>query len=376
VADLERAAAAAFVEAAGTPGAVVGAQTPDGRWIGTFGVADPATGAAMTSSTHLRIGSVTKTFVATVLLQLVQAGDLALDDTVDTYVPGIPGGDVITVELLATMRSGLANYTADPEFAGRVLADPMATHTPAEMIAAGLAQSPNFAPDERFEYSNTNYILIGEILEQVTGQPVEELLAERVLVPLGLPATCWPGDSTDLPAPYAQGFTLSFPGATPDNPVNATHFNPSWAGAAGALVSTVEDLLPYSRALVTGQGLLEPATHTRRVDSLRAAPALGDSVVYGLGLMGIDGWLGHSGDIPGYRAAVYHHPEIDTSLVVLTSSDIVSGRCPEAVAATGIPTDAPCASPTTRIFDAVSAVLGRPTTTPTGSVPGSGSHAD
>lgn len=234
------------------------------------------------------------------------------------------------------------------------------------MIAAGFAHSPVFAPDEQFAYSNTNYVLLGQVLAQVTGRPLGELLGERILDPLGLSATSWPGDATELPAPYAQGFTLSFPGGTRDHPVNATHFNPAWADAAGALVSTVEDLVPYSRALVTGEGLLDPAAHEQRLGSLRAAPALGPTVTYGIGLMSIDGWLGHSGDIPGYRAAVYHHPEIATSLVVVTTSDIVCGRCPEPIAAVTIPTDAPCCSPTTRLFDAVSAVLGRPSATPTG----------
>lgn len=364
VAALDGAARTAFSVSAGTPGAVVGVQTPEGRWIEPFGVADPATGTAMTSRTHLRIGSVTKTFVATILLQLVQAGDLDLATTVDRYVADVPGGDRITLALLATMRSGLANYTSDPDFAGRVMADPTAPHAPAEMIAAGLAQSPVFAPDERFEYSNTNYIILGEVLEQVTGRSLPDLVGERILGPLGMTATSWPGESPDLPEPYAQGFTLSFPGATPDQPVNATHFNPGWAGAAGALVSTVEDLLPYARALATGDGLLEPATQARRLDSLRAAPALGEPYRYGIGLIAMAGWVGHSGDIPGYRAAVYHHPEIDTSLVVLTSSDIVAGRCTGPVQAIAVPSDARCLSPTSRMFDAVSAVVGRPTISP------------
>lgn len=364
--DLDRAAQAAFDLSAGTPGAVVGVRTDAGTWFGTYGTADPDTGARMTSGTHLRIGSVTKTFTATLLLQMVESGHLSLDDPIATFVPDVPGGDSITLGLLATMRSGLANYTSVPAFATRIVADPSAPHNPDEMIAAGLADSPVFAPDERFEYSNTNYILVGRVLEQVSGKPFSALLAERILGPLGLTTTWWPGDSSELPQPFARGFTLAIPSDPPGEPLDATDFNPSWGGAAGALVSTAEDLLEYSRALATGDGLLNAGTQAVRMDSFGPAPTLGEGVTYGLGLMCIGGWIGHSGDIPGYRASCYHHPESATSLVVLTATDIVAGRCPEAMAPVTIASDAACMSPTARIFDAVSEVLGHPSATPTG----------
>lgn len=363
---LDTAASAAFEESAGTPGAVVGVRTDTGTWFGCYGTADPDTGVAMTSSTQLRIGSVTKTFTATLLLQLVESGDLTLDEPIATFVADVPNGHLITLGLLARMRSGLANYTGVREFAARVVADPFAIHEPAEMIAAGLSASPVFEPDERFDYSNTNYILLGQVLEQVSGLSYGTMLAERILGPLRLTDTWWPGDSNELPEPFARGFTLSMPGEVQGRPVDATHFNPSWGGTAGALVSTAADLLDYSSALVAGAGLLGSDTQAVRMASFGPAPALGEGVSYGLGLMGIGGWIGHSGDIPGYRASCYHHPEAATSLIVLTASDIVAGRCPEAMAAMTIATDAACASPTARIFDAVSEVLGYPSATPTG----------
>ncbi len=358
---LDAAARQAFDASAGTPSAVVGVRTADGTWIGAYGLAHPAAGVAMTADTHLRIGSVTKTFTATLLLQAVAAGDLTLEDTIDRYRDDVPNGERITLGMLAGMRSGLANYTDDPALAGRILADPAAPFTDEEMIGVGLANSPVSEPDRRFAYCNTNYLLLGRVLEQVTGTPFDVLLAERILDPLGLTETWWPGESIDLPSPYAQGFTLLLPGGSPEHPVNTTHVNPSWAGAAGALVSTVGDMLTYARALVTGDGLLDADMQARRLASLRPAPAFGAAFTYGIGLIGAGGWIGHSGDTPGYRSSVYHHLEIDTSLVVLTGSDIASGGCPEAMASVSIPGGGPCLAGTNRIFGAVSEALGQPT---------------
>lgn len=361
---LDAAARGAFEACAGTPGAVVGVRTPDGTWRSAYGLADPDAGTPMSTDTHLRIGSVTKTFVATVLLQLVAEGRLVLDAPIADFVDDVPGGEQITLGLLASMRSGLANYTANPSFVGRITTDPTAAFTATDMVEAGLAVPVSFEPDTRFEYCNTNYILLGLVLEQVTGQEVGELLRTRILEPLALSSTSWPGTSSEIPAPRARGFTISVPSASPEHPVDTTGWNPSWAGAAGAMISTLDDLLVYGRAIVTGQGLLDGATQEQRLRSFRPAPAFGEGVAYGLGLMSIDRWLGHSGDIPGYRAAVYHEPVSDTTLVVLTSSDIMAGRCSEPVAAMAIASDAACKAPTARIFDEVATALGIPTNTP------------
>jgi D-alanyl-D-alanine carboxypeptidase len=361
---IDAAARGAFEACAGTPGAVVGVRSPEGTWTTAYGLADPDAGVPMSTDVHLRIGSVTKTFVATVLLQLVTEGRLALDAPIADFVDDVPGGQQITLGLLASMRSGLANYTDNPLFTGRIVADPTSTFAATDMVEAGLAVPVSFEPDARFEYSNTNYILLGLVLEQVTGQDLGELLRTRILEPLALSATSWPGTSCEIPAPWARGFTISVPSASPVHPVDTTGWNPSWAGAAGAVISTLDDLLVYARAIVTGQGLLGGPAQEQRLRSFRPAPAFGEGIAYGLGLMSVDRWIGHSGDIPGYRAAVYHEPVSDTTLVVLTSSDIMAGRCSEPVAAMAIASDAACKAPTARIFDDVATALGIPTETP------------
>jgi D-alanyl-D-alanine carboxypeptidase len=361
--ELDAATATAFQLCAGTPGAVVGVHTPAGTWFGTYGQADPDS--PITAHTHLRIGSVTKTFTATILLQLAEEGALRLDDALSMYLPDTPDTDGITLRLLATMRSGIADYTADPGLIASMIADPTAVHDTDHVIKVGLAAPRAFAPDTQFAYSNTNYAILGKILEQVSGKSFATLLSERILGPLGLSNTSWPGESASMPAPFARGYTLVFPGATPAQPVDTTDFNPCWASTAGALVSTAQDLLTYATALGTG-ALLTAETQAMRIASLADASALAPGVEYGIGLMRISGWIGHSGHIPGYRAACYYHPQAQAAAVVLTAGDIVAGNCPPGFAGATITTDAPCMAATARLFDAVSAVLGQPSNTPTG----------
>ncbi len=349
---LDAAARAAFGQAS-TPGAVVGVSSPEGTWTAAYGVADPATGQPMEVGVHTRIGSVTKPFTATLVLQLAEEGELSLEDPVADYVEGIPNGERITLRQLTDMTSGVASYTRSTAFTDLFFADPQRTFTPEELVAVGVSESPLFAPGEQFDYSNTNYILLGLVIEQVTGRPVGEVLEEQILEPLELDETTWPGASTELPEPYAQGFTLQGNTATPEAPDNATHWNPSWGGTAGALISEVEDLLVYGRAMGTGHGLLEPGTQRERLTSFR--PPEGG---YGLGLGCIDGWVGHTGTQPGYNTTVYYDTITDTTVVVQATSDIPSGDCPESPVLADDPRTLPCATPATRIFAELSTALG------------------
>ncbi|MEX5234842.1 serine hydrolase domain-containing protein [Kocuria arenosa] len=349
---LDAAARASFGQAS-APGAVVGVSSPEGTWTAAYGVADPATGEPMEVGVHTRIGSVTKPFTATLVLQLAEEGQLSLEDPIADYVQGIPNGEQITLRQLADMTSGVASYTRSTAFTDRFFADPETAFTPEELVAVGVSESPLFAPGQQFDYSNTNYILLGLVIEQVTGQPVGEVLEEQIFDPLGLEETTWPGTSTEMPDPYAQGFTLQGDTATPEAPANATHWNPSWGSTAGALISDVEDLLVYGRAMGTGHGLLEPEAQRERLTSFQ--PPEGG---YGLGFGCIDGWVGHTGTQPGYNTTVYYDTITDTTVVVQATSDIASGDCPESPVLADDPRTLPCATPATRIFAEVSTALG------------------
>ncbi|WP_231391897.1 serine hydrolase domain-containing protein [Arthrobacter sp. 35W] len=349
VTTLDAAAQASFKEAA-APGAIVGVRTPQGSWTAAYGVADPATGTPMATDLHMRIGSVTKTFTGTLILQLAQDGKLSLDDTIDKYYPGIPNGSTVTLRMLANMTSGISSYFT-PDFLPIYFEHPATIFTPEQLIAYGVAASPIFAPGEKFNYSNTNTILLGKVVEKVTGQPFGTVLQQKILDPLGLTGTSWPGDSSDIPNPHPQGFTLQGSG-TPENPANATNWSPSFGWSAGAMISTVDDLLVYDRALGTGQGLLSQAAQIERLKSFPGPTG------YGLAVGCIDGWMGHTGELPGFNTSLFYDTTSDTSVVVLVNSDISSGGCSESPTLTDNPADLPCSSPATRVFVGLSTALG------------------
>lgn len=350
---LDNAAQSAFAIAA-APGAIVGVRTPQGTWTSAYGLADPVTKTPMTTNLHTRIGSVTKIFTVTVLLQLAQDGDLSLDDTISKYVSGIPNGDSITLRQLSDMTSGVASYSRDQKLLSSYFAHPETIYTPQELIKAGVAASPLFAPGTDFDYSNTNIALLGLVIEKVTGHPFEQVLAHKLLAPLDLANTTWPGDSPDMPTPYADGYTLQGDTATPSSPANATNWNPSFGYTSGELISNLDDMLVFARAVGTGQGLLDTVTQTERLTSFSATTG------YGIGMVCNHGWVGHTGTVPGYDTTVYYDTRSDTSVVVLVNSDVLSGACESSPTLLEDPGTATCLGPAVRIFEAISTVLGNP----------------
>jgi D-alanyl-D-alanine carboxypeptidase len=352
------AAARTSLQDAATPGVIVGVRTPQGTWTQAYGIADPATQAPMQVGMHTRIGSVTKTFTGTVIMQLAEQGKLSLDDVIDKYVPGVPNGDRITLRLLANMTSGVASYSRSPKFTDVLFTRPETVFAPDELIAIGLAESPAFAPGAQFDYSNTNTLLLGKVIEKVTHRPVAEVFQDQVIAPLGLTNTSWPGTATALPDPYPQGFTLQGAAASPDHPSNATNWNPSWGWTAGELISDMDDLLTYGRALGTGQGLVDAATQAER---LRSFPG---SAGYGIAMGCANGWVGHTGELPGYNTSVFYDTASDTTVIVQANSDIASGSCPDSPTLTDDARASVCSSPATRVFVGLSTALGHPFTPP------------
>ena len=235
VATLDAAAAAGFQEAA-SPGAIVGVRTPKGTWIKAYGDSDPTKKQAMTADMHVRIGSVTKPFTGTLIMQLVEQGKVSLDDPISTYVPGVPNGDQVTLKLLGTMRSGVASYSRNPDFVKDLFAKPESVFTGDQLLRFGYALSPAFAPGADFEYSNTNTLLLGKVVEKVTGKTLQEAYQSMVFDPLKLSQTSAPGSDPVMPAPFSRGYTLQ--GVTGTTPADATSYNPSWAGAAGRSSAT------------------------------------------------------------------------------------------------------------------------------------------
>lgn len=325
------------VEANAIPGAVVLVREGHEAWTQAFGTRVVGEDDPVSVFDHFRVGSNTKTMVGTVVLQLVEEGRLGLDDPVSLYRPDVPNGENITIAQLLDMRSGLATYTNLEWFNAIMDEDPTRVWDPEELAAIGLALPPEFPPGEGFFYSNTNTVLLGLIIEQLTGQSLTDALAERIYRPLGLADTSFPvpADGT-LPDPHPHGYlfgtnvsTLTDPALSPEDqaaavagrllPNDVSDLNPSWGWAAGAAISTAEDLATYVEALIGG-GLLGPELQRERLDSVRPIdPADPASPGYGLALARFGPMLGHDGSLPGFQSFMGHDPDRDLTLIVLTN---------------------------------------------------------
>lgn len=258
----------------------------------------------MRPEAKIRVGSITKTFVSTVALQLVEEGRLSLDDTVEQWQPGlIPGGAQITVRQLLNHTSGLFNYTEDDAFISEVVTNPLHAYTPEQIITVANGHPPLFPPGTNWSYSNTNYIVAGLVLEAVTQQSMSQLIQERITRPLRLRNTYLPETSPDIQGYHARGY---FPPAlTGGGYVDVTRLSPTAPWAAGALVSNVDDLRRYFGALFGGR-LLRPAQLAEMKDFVPVEDEFG----YGLGLYRSETpcgpiW-GHDGGIPGYLTIAWN----------------------------------------------------------------------
>ncbi|MCT0213697.1 MULTISPECIES: serine hydrolase [unclassified Synechococcus] len=368
---LNQSASAAFAETS-APGAVMAVKTAEGTWVATLGYEDWARTVPMAADVNQRIGSVTKTFTVTALLQLAERGALSLDDPIETYVPGMPNGRA-TLAQLAEMRSGIPSYTFNQSFQDALFADPDTPWTPQQLVDLVKQDAPLFPPGEMVFYSNTNLVLLGMVIEQVTAKPIEKVLAEQILKPLGLDHTLMPTDAT-FAEPHARGYTLQ--GVKGRQPVDATDWNPSWGWTAGAMISSFNDLLVWGEALGTGKGILSAATQAKRLASfdLSVPIYLGPDArapqtptrAYGMGLARALDWYGHEGELPGFNTEVQHYKPKGITLVVMVNTDIVSGQ----TCAEGQPTVpgnsgvGPCQSAASRIAQALAAALGHPMVEP------------
>ena len=303
---------------ASIPGAIVGVwQRGEHPYVRAFGVRNLAMRRPMSPDLHMRIGSETKTFTITALLQLVDRKKVRLDAPISRYLRGVPDGKRITLRELAEMRSGLFNYTADPGWVRAFLSDPKQQWRPWQLLRYGFRHPLLFKPGSAFSYSNTNTILLGLVVEKVARQPLAAFIRRNILRPVHLTDTSFPAGAR-FPFPRARGYTRS----TADGKLtNATRWNPSWGWAAGAMISTLRDLHGWARAVATGT-LLSPATQRQRERFLPTGIA-GVKGGYGLGLLNDNGWIGHNGSLPGYESLTIYLPPQRATVVVLVNSDIV-----------------------------------------------------
>ena len=317
--------------AAAVPGAIIGIWGPDGTYVRAFGVADKTTRAPMKTDFYSRIGSQTKTFTATAVLQLADEGKIGLDDPIAKYIDGVPQGDKITLRQLARMQSGLFNYSEAKGFQQALFADPRRPFTPQELLGFAFSEPNMFPPGGGFLYCNTNYILLGLVVEKIGGQPLRDYIRDHILTPLGMSHTSFPSDNA-FPEPHAQGYTVQ---TADGKETTATDWDPSWGWAAGAMISTLEDMHTWAPALATGK-LLTPQMQEQRLQTV-GSPGMPPQDGYGLGIFNLGGWIGHNGSLPGYQTVAVYLPQKQTTLVILINTDIeYEGGEPSTALATAI----------------------------------------
>jgi D-alanyl-D-alanine carboxypeptidase len=299
----------------GVPGVII--MTRRGQQVSNVvaGLADKATGQPMQPQDKVRIGSITKTFVATVVLQLAAERRLSLNDSVQKWLPGVITGHgyhpaQITIRQLLQQTSGIRDYTSAPGFL--TVANMAKTWQPQQLVDIALRLGP---PVHGWLYSNTNYILLGMIIQKVTGRSPATEISRRILAPLGLRGTSFPLTSKQIPAPYAHGYY---------GPIDVTNaINPSIAWTAGGMISTVDDVARFYRALLDGR-LLPPA---QQRELLAAIPVNDTSrgelfaEHYGLGIYSVQlscgtAW-GHDGGIIGFQTFAYTSPDGNRQAVIV-----------------------------------------------------------
>ena len=275
------------------------------------------------------------------IVLLAQEGKLRFDDPVSKYVQGVPNGDKITISELLNMRSGLYNYTGAPELSESLDHDPARVWTPEELLAMAFKRPPLFAPGEEFDYCNTNYALLGLIAEKVEGAPLADIFQNRFFGPLGMKDTLLPArTSNTIPEPYSHGYMYGGSSyALADAPYPAdlqaaaragtlkpnddTAQNPSYATAAGGVISTAHDLAIWMRALVGGK-ILDTEYQRQWIESPRPqdpSKPQGQKYGYGISLItfGPNSMYFHGGEMPGFNSFMGYDPVNDVTLVIWTN---------------------------------------------------------
>jgi D-alanyl-D-alanine carboxypeptidase len=292
------------------PSVVVGVWAPgEGEYVTARGKANLETGEQRGLGQPFRIASITKTFTATAILQLVDEGRLKTSDTLSEWYPDFPNAEKITIDNLLRMRSGIPDFT-DEEFMKNWYAHPRADITAQDSVERSAKKVDQFKPPgKETVYTNANYVLLQEIVRKVSGEPLGTRIEEGILQPLGMDDSFYATED-ELPGTL-RGYSW--------NPQSKkfqdkTVLNPAVPGGAGAMVSTLADLRPYAKALCEGD-LLEPQTQKERLES-DAMAGDPDFVRYGQGLVFLGDWCGHNGTIFGFSSEMFYLPQEEAVILV------------------------------------------------------------
>ncbi len=314
--------------------AVIVRVTIDGQEVVTAALGESMTGVPTTTDMHFRNGAVAISYVATLLLRLVDQQVVGLDDTLSNWLPELPDADRVTLRMLANMTAGYPDYVPNEQFTQDNYLDPFRQWTPQELIDLGLSTPRVFAPGANWDYSHTNYVILGQALERITGRPLAALLREYVLDPLGLNNT-ESFSTAAIPEPVLHAFSserraaLGIPRGTRFYE-ESTYWNPSWTLPQGAIQTTnIYDMT--ATAVAVGEGtLLSPASHAAQVDPRLlgfGAPLEGCANCrtlnmvynYGLGVVLSGAWVLQNPAFGGYSAAEAYLPAKKIAIAVATT---------------------------------------------------------
>jgi D-alanyl-D-alanine carboxypeptidase len=303
-------------------------------WTGAAGLADVAAGRPVEPTTPFAAASVTKTFTSALILRYVDQGLIRLDDPLARWLPAWPNARKITIRMLLNHTSGIPDYFRNPKLDLALNKDKKRSWTSAEILERYVPKGAVFPPGKGWAYSNTNYLLLGEVAAAVGGAPWEELVRRELIEPLGLDATYVQGFELPPAAPaLAYQIIDGFYGPTPQARTDGSTVVPfrsvaTAAGAAGAIASTTGDLARWARALFGGTGVLSAATRREMLTFVKAY-RYGTVTSYGLGASRVkfDGHTayGHTGALVGTRAAIRYFPREKVTVAVLFNRDTFVG---------------------------------------------------
>lgn len=296
----------------GIPGVIIGIWSSKAGYLEkAYGLSDIETEEKISIDDNVRIASNTKTYTATVILQLAEEGQISLENKLSEYEPTVPNSEAITVRQLLNMTAGIYSYSEDEEFGKVFDDDPLKVWSSEEIMEIVLRNEPNFEPGEDWHYSDTNYYLLGMIIEQVTGNAVEKEIEERIIKKLDLKNTFFP-TSPLIPGKHAIGY---MPASTEGEIERIVEIDPSAPWTGGAMVSNLLDLKIFVQALANGD-LLSPELQKERLEMI----AIEDNIMkYGLGIASVKGFLGHTGAINGYNSIMFSNPTTDATIVVIAN---------------------------------------------------------
>lgn len=297
------------------PGLVAGVWAPNENidFVYTAGVADLETKSPLSDGMVFRIGSNTKTFTITVLLQLVDEGLISLEDKLSDYLPDYPRANEVTIRMMTNMTSGIFKYMESEEFWTILEANPAYVWSFDELINCTVNHDYYFDPGTGFYYSNTNTILLAKIIEQLTGKSIKENITNRIITPLNLTSTEYLVSGIDIPGNHSKAYYMGE--YDPEFPECSSLMDISMAGPAGSITSTIYELKKYAIAMTEGD-FLSDSLNTLRLGSAENGHSNPMGLKYGIGLFAYKGFFGHNGGFPGYTSLMVHSPEKNCTIII------------------------------------------------------------